>query len=135
MAAKLPYILILGPDIIKENCKFAFYYKKTDITPIVLDRGNDIIPANWPNDKQIIYNVNNNIPGKIPSHSYALVNRSVLSNCIIEVDNTFLFKSLAACQDSNSKLIMYFTVNKAFINYLDQLDNLTKTFRSSNNNG
>ena len=27
----------LDPDMIKENCKFAFYYNKTDITPKVLD--------------------------------------------------------------------------------------------------
>ena len=26
----------LGLDIIKENCKFAFYYNKTDITPMFL---------------------------------------------------------------------------------------------------
>ena len=38
----------LGPDIIKENCSFAYYFNKTDITTIVLDRGNEIILANWP---------------------------------------------------------------------------------------
>ena len=42
----------------------------------------------------------------------------------IEVENYFLLESLAACHNSNSKLIMYFTVNKAFVSYLDQLDNL-----------
>ena len=36
----------LGLDIIKENCKFAFYFNKTDITPAVLDWGNKIILAN-----------------------------------------------------------------------------------------
>ena len=43
----------LGPDIIKENCKFAFYYNKIDIIVTVLDGGNKIILANLPNDKQI----------------------------------------------------------------------------------
>ena len=33
----------LGADIIKENCKFGFYFNKTDITPTVLDGGNEII--------------------------------------------------------------------------------------------
>ena len=28
---------------------------------------------------------------------------------------------------SNSKLVMYFMVNTAFVNYLDQIDNLTET--------
>ena len=66
--------------MIKETCKFAFYYNKTDITPTVLVGGNEIILANWPNDKHIIYNVNNDIPVKIPSRPYVLVNRSVLCN-------------------------------------------------------
>ena len=56
-----------------------------------------------------------------------LVNRSVLCNCGIEVENHFLVKSLAACQDANFKLTMYFIVNTAFINYLDKLANLTES--------
>ena len=39
----------LDLNTIKENCKFNFHYKKTDITPTVLDGGNEIILANWPN--------------------------------------------------------------------------------------
>ena len=68
----------LTTDIIKNNCNFIFYFNKTDITPIVLDGGDEIILANWPNDKHIICNVNNDIPVKIPSHPYVLVNRSVV---------------------------------------------------------
>ena len=64
----------LNPDIIKENCKFIFYFNKTDITPTVLDGGNRIILANWPDDKHIICNVNSDIPVKIPSHPYVLAN-------------------------------------------------------------
>ena len=56
-----------------------------------------------------------------------LVNRSVLCNCGIGADNHFLLESLAACQDVNSKLVMYFTVNTAFINYLDQFSNPTES--------
>ena len=41
-------------EIMKENWKFDFYYNKTDITPTVLDDGNEIVLANWPNDKHII---------------------------------------------------------------------------------
>ena len=40
----------LSSETIKENCKFKFYYNKTDIIPTVLDGGNEIIFANWPND-------------------------------------------------------------------------------------
>ena len=82
----------LGPNIIKENCKFAFYFNKTDITPTVLDRGNKIILADWPDDKHIICNVNNDIPVKISSHPYVLVNRSELCNCSIEMENNFYLR-------------------------------------------
>ena len=81
--------------------------------------------TNWPNDKHIICNINNNIPNKIPSHPYVLMNKSVLCTCSIEVENHFCLESLAACQGISSKLVMYFTVNTAF-NYLDQFPNLTE---------
>ena len=80
----------LDVDNIKENCNFMFYYNKTDITPTILDGGNEIILANWPNDKHIICNINNDIPVIIPSHSYVLINRSVLCNCGIEAENHLL---------------------------------------------
>ena len=86
----------LNAETVNENCKFKFYYNKTDITPTVLDGGNKIILANWPNDKHNICNINNEIQIKIPSHPYVLVNRSVLYNCGIEVEHHFLLKSLAA---------------------------------------
>ena len=58
-----------------------FYYNKTDITPTVLDGGNEIILANWPNNKHIIHTINSDILIEIPSHPYVLVNRSILFNC------------------------------------------------------
>ena len=93
---------------LKKSCKFNFYYNKADITPDVLDSGNEIILANWPNDKHIICNINNAIVIKIPSHPYVLVNRCVLCTCSKEVENHFLLESLAACQGINSKLVMYY---------------------------
>ena len=115
----------MNKETIKRNCDFIFYYNKTDITPTVLDGGNEIILANWPNDKHIICTINNDIPIEIPSHPYILVNRSVLCNCGIEVENNFLLESLATCHDTNTKLIMYLTINTAFTNYINQF-NLTE---------
>ena len=115
----------LDTEIIKWNCDFVFYFNKSDITPTVLDDGNEIILANWPDDKCIICTINNNYPAAIPSHPYVLVNRSVLCNCRIETENNFLLESLAACHDTNTKLIMYSTVNNAFTNYLNEF-NLTE---------
>ena len=119
----------LGTDISKENCNFRFYYNKTDVTHTVLDGGNEIILANLPNDKHIICNINNDIPIRIPSHPYVLVNRSVLCNCGIEADNHYLLEALAACNNGNSKLTMYFTINTAFANYLDMFPNLAETLK------
>ena len=57
---------------------------------------------------------------------YVLVNRSVLCNFGIEVENNFLLEFLATCKDADINFIMYFTVNSAFVNYIDQF-NLTET--------
>ena len=115
----------LTTDIIKNNCDFDFYFNKTGVTPTVLDGGDEIILANWPNDKHIICNVNNDIPIKIPSHPFVLVNRSVPCNSGIEADNHHLLESISACDHKITKLIMYFKINLAFTNYLDMLPNLT----------
>ena len=66
---------------------------------------------------------------KIPSHPYVLVNRNVLCNCGIEADNHYLLESIAACDNRDSKLAMYFTINMAFANYLDMFPNLTDSLQ------
>ena len=82
--------------------------------------------ANWPNNKYIKCNINDDIPVKIPNFPFVVVNKSVLYNCEIEVENYFLLESLAACHDAESKLEMYFMVNTVFVNYLDNLTNSLK---------
>ena len=42
------------------------------------------------------------------------------------MENHFLLESLAACQETKSKLIMYFMVNTAFISYFDNLTDSLK---------
>ena len=101
---------------------------KQKLQPTVLDGGNKIILANWPDDEHIICTINNDIPIKILSHPYVLVNGSMLCNCGIEAENNFLLESLATWHDANTNLIMYFTVNTAFTNYIDQF-NLSKDLK------
>ena len=110
-----PIYFNLNSETIQKKCRFNFYYNKTDIIPTVLDGGNEIILANWPSDKHIICKINNDMPVKIPSHPYVLVNRRALCNCGIEAENHFPLESLAACQDINSKLVMYFTVKQLLL--------------------
>ena len=111
----------LGADIIKENCEFQYYFKKTDVKPSVLDGGHEIILANWPSTKYVICNDNHNFLVKIPSQPYVLLKRSALCNCAIEADDNFLCESIAACPGKPSTLTMYYTANTAFMNYFDNL--------------
>ena len=113
---------------IKENCDFYYYHNKTDVTLSVLDGGKQIILANWPNYKRIICTYNNNIPVNIPSHPYILLDRNILCNCDIEAENNFLLESLAACnKHEKPDLEMYFMVNLAFMDYLEQLSETLTT--------
>ena len=110
---------------IKQNCEFEFYFNKTNIMPSVLDGGHQIVLGNWPKYKRIICTHNYNIPVNIPSHPYVLLDRNILCNCDIEAESNFLLESLAACgeqENEDSDLEMYFTVNLASANYLDQLE-------------
>ena len=108
---------------IKENCDFYYYHNRTNITSSVLDGGRQIILANWPNYKRIICTYNNNIPVNIPSHPYILLDWNILCNCDIEAESKFLLESIAACNGhKRPDLEMYFTVNLAFIDYLEKLN-------------
>ena len=108
-------------NIIKENCNFDFYFNKNDAKSSVLDGGHEIILANWPSFKRIMCSFSNNIPINILSHPYVLVNRSILCNCNTEAESNCLLESLAACDTSAMDLVMYFTNNLAFVNYLESL--------------
>ena len=94
-------------EIIKENCEFQYYVNTTDVKPVVLDGGHEIVLANWPDNKHVICNDNNNIPIKISSHPYVLINRPVLCNCGIEVEDNVLLESIASCYGKPSDLIQH----------------------------
>ena len=118
---------------IKENCEFSFYFNQTKVTPSVLDGGHQIILANWPNYKRNICTHNNNIPVNIPGHPYVLSNRSILCSCDLEAESNFLLESLAACiEHEKPDLEMHFTVNLAFVDYLDQLNEMIDTLTIRN---
>ena len=110
----------LESDVIKVNCEFQYYYNKMDIK---LNGGFQIILANLPNYRIIMYSHNNNILINIPSHPYILMNRSISCNCNIKAESNFLLESLAACEGSETKtdLEMHFTISLAFVSYFDDL--------------
>ena len=49
-----------------------FYFNKSDITPTVLDSGNEIILTNYPANKHITCTINIDFLIAIPSHPYVL---------------------------------------------------------------
>ena len=100
----------LGAEIIKENCYFQYYFNTVDVKAVILDGGHEIILVNWPNNKHVICNDNNNIPIKIPNHPYVLINRTVLCYCGMEAEDNFLLDSITAYPGEQSYLTMYFTV-------------------------
>ena len=108
---------------IKENCDFYYYHSKLDVAPSVLGGGRQIILANWPNYKRIICTYNNNTLVSIPSHPYVFLDRNILCNCDIKAESNFLLESLAACREHEKPdLEMYFTINLAFVDYLEELN-------------
>ena len=80
----------LNSETIKENCRFKFYYNKTDIAATVLDVE---MKSFWQTDPMIstLYaTLTMTYQLRYPAHPYVLVNRSVLCNCGIEAENHFL---------------------------------------------
>ena len=118
---------------VKQNCTFDYHFNKTCITPSALDGELNIILANWPSYKRLICTYNNNIPVIIPSHPYVLLDRNILCNCDIEAEDNFLLESLAACGENNiQKLEMFFTLNLAFLDHLEDLTEVLDTLFDRN---
>ena len=56
---------------------------------------------------------------KIPRHPYVLLKRSVLCNCDIHAEEHSILESIATCPGKQSNMTIYYTVNTAFMPYLD----------------
>ena len=64
---------------------------------------------------------NNNILISTPSQPYVLLNRRVLCTCDVEAERNFLLELFAACGNSETEVVMYFTVNLTFVDFFDNL--------------
>ena len=94
----------------------------------MLGSGQNIILANWLSYKRLICTYNNNTPVNIPSHLYVLLDRNILCNCDIEAEDSFLLGSLTTYgENSIQKLEMFFTVNLAFLDHLEDLTEVLDT--------
>ena len=61
------------------------------------------------------------------SDSDVVVNRTILCNCRLEAEFTYLFKSIGSCSDANKDLTLYFTINLAFYHYMNSYFNNNNT--------
>ena len=62
------------------------------------------------------------------------MNRSILCNCDLGAESNFLLESLAACENPETKadLVMYLTVNLAFVNYFEgAIENLNSSISTN----
>ena len=62
---------------------------------------------------------NHEYPIRIPRQPCVLLKGSVLCNCDIHAEDHSLLESIAACPGKQSAMTIYYTVNAAFIHYLD----------------
>ena len=118
----------LGPDVIKENCIFKYMHNAT-VTPSVLDGGEQIVLANMVKQKKLICQRQFNLAQPFNDNDYILVNRSILCDCEIESDMTYVLRSAGSCSGPHNLEPLQFTVNLAFYMFMKdivpELNNLT----------
>ena len=109
---------------IRPVCHFKFSYNET-VLPSVLDGGEQIVLANFRKSKKIICTDNLNLAAPLPTHHYALINRSSLCNCQIQSGHVYLLSRLGACSSALQPRTMHFTVNMGFQIHLAREFNIT----------
>ena len=116
-------------NTITESCDFEYFHNKT-VVPSVLDGGNEIILANMKSkNKHLVCKQNNYLdtPLTLPDLAYVKVNRSILCNCRIEADLTYVLNSVSACTDQTQDIEpIEFSLNLGFHKYLEQIQDLVR---------
>ena len=116
----------LTKEIINTYCTFHYFYH-ISVIPSVLDGGSQILLANIMTPKRLICTYASDMAHPVPSHNYVLVNRSMLYRCHMESGLTYLFKSIAFCENASTDYTVSFILNLAFLHMIQDLwpDNFT----------
>ncbi len=85
-----------------------------NVTPSVLDEGNEIVLANMMKEKRLICSRNTNLAELLPSYSYVTVNRTLLYNCELDASLSYVQRSIGSCRDDETDTTMKFVSNFAF---------------------
>ena len=105
----------LGPQQVIKNCKFDYMYNAA-IPPVILDRGRDVLLANFHGQRSLkCTSINGGLAKPAPEHTYAVVNREFLCDCQLDLEHASVLRQLSSCnKDKSSKLVMQFYINIAF---------------------
>ena len=105
----------LGSKIVIENCQFDYYFNKT-VPPVILDGGKNVLLANFQGPRSLKCNsVNGGLAKPAPEHTYAVVERSFLCDCQLDLEHASVLRQLSSCSKGHSvQLHMKFHVNLAF---------------------
>ena len=119
----------LGPDEVVQKCQFEYIYNTT-MPPTVLDGGRSLLLANFHGPRSLKCNSKNGgLPKPAPEHVYAVVDRSFLCDCQLDLEHhAMVLRQLSSCTDNRTAhFTVEFVVNLGFYQLLkDKRPNLVK---------
>ena len=104
---------------IVQHCQFTYWQDK-NVTPSILDGGNQIVLANMMKEKRLICSRNANLAEPLPSYSYVTVNRTLLCNCELDASLSYVQRSIGSCKGDETDTQMTFVSNYAFETMFDE---------------
>jgi len=115
----------LPDEDLRRLCTFNYYYNKT-VTPSILDGRDELVLANLLDP---LYLRCNDDMGKKPlpaeQSSYTIIPKSLLCNCDVETDRTFVQKTLSACTPDERPKPVKFQANRAVLLHWEALKEFT----------
>ena len=110
----------LGPEEVVHKCQFDYIYNTT-MPPTVLDGGRSLLLANFHGPASLKCNLKNGgLPKPAPKHVYAVVDRSFLCDCQLDLEHhaTILWQLSACTDNSTAHFQVEFVVNLGFYQLL-----------------
>ena len=108
----------LGPKVVTKNCVFNYEFDAV-VPPTILDGGKNLLLANFHGPRSLKCDSNDRGLAKpAPKHTYAVVPRDFLCDCQLDLEYASVLRQISSCDEKNSRMVMYFTVNLAFWQYL-----------------
>ena len=93
----------LGPEEVVQKCQFDYTYNTT-MPPTVLDGGRSLLLANFHGPRSLKCNSKNGgLPKPAPEHVYAVVDRSFLCDCQLDLEHhATILQQLSSCTDNHT---------------------------------